>query len=52
MIENINDFLSVAILVAFLFYMLYAGFHYLNRLRIKKHIEEENYYYTDIDELD
>ena len=51
MIENVNDFLSVAVLSIFLLGALYSGLRALNNRRIRKHIEEEfNYYNDDEDE--
>ena len=52
MIENINDFLSVATLSFFLFLMAYGLFQTINRKRVRKHIEEEYYYYQDSEDLD
>ncbi len=52
MIENINDFLSVATLTFFLLLIGYGMFVSINRKRIRKHIEEEYYYYQDSDDLD
>ena len=52
MIENINDFLSFAVLVFFLLVVLYGLFQGYNSKRVRKHIEEEYYYYQDSDDLD
>lgn len=52
MIENINDFMSVALLVGFFVFVLFASFERINKKRIRKHIEEEYYYYKDTDESD
>ena len=52
MIENINDFLSVATMSFFLLLIAYGGFVSINKKRIRKHIEEEYYYYQDSDDLD
>lgn len=52
MIENINDFLSVATLTFFLLLIGYGLFVSFNRKRIRKHIEEEYDYYQDSDDLD
>lgn len=52
MIENINDFLSIATLSFFLLLMAYGLFQSINRKRVRKHIEEEYYYYQDSDDLD
>lgn len=50
MVENINDFLSIALLVGFFVLLLYVGFEILNKNRIRKHIEEEYYYYNDFED--
>ena len=52
MVENINEFLSIAVLFIFLFVMLIALVNKLNKRKIRKHIEEEYYYYQDNDESD
>ncbi len=52
MIENINDFLSVAAMSFFLLLIAYGAFLSINRKRIRKHIEEEYYYYQDSEDLD
>ncbi len=52
MIENINDFLSIATLSFFLFLMAYGLLQSINRKRVRKHIEEEYYYYQDSEDLD
>ena len=52
MIENINDFLSIATLSFFLFLMAYGFLQSINRKRVRKHIEEEYYYYQDSEDLD
>ena len=52
MIENINDYLSIATLSFFLFLMAYGLLQSINRKRVRKHIEEEYYYYQDSEDLD
>lgn len=52
MIENINDFLSIATMTFFLLLIAYGLFVSFNRKRVRKHIEEEYYYYQDSDDLD
>ncbi len=52
MVENINDFLSIALLIGFFIALIFAGFARLNKKRIRKHIEEEYYYYNDTEDLE
>lgn len=52
MIENINDFLSIASLTFILLLIVYGLFQSFNRSRVRKHIEEEYYYYQDSDDQD
>lgn len=52
MIENINDFMSIAILVGFFAAMISGFFIHMNNKRIRKHIEEEYYYYNDSDDAE
>lgn len=52
MIENINDFLSIASLTLILLLILYGLFQSFNRKRVRMHIEEEYYYYQDSEDLD
>lgn len=47
MIENINDFLSLALLVCFLLAIIINLFHSYNKTRVNKHIQEESEYYHD-----
>lgn len=51
MIENVNDFLSIAFLLLFLFGLIFYASSKINQKRVRKHIEEEYYYYKD-DDLD
>ena len=52
MIENINDFMSIALLVGFFVGVLFGLLVHMNNKRIRKHIEEEYYYYNDSDDVD
>ncbi len=52
MIENINDFLSLAILIGFFLCLLVFAFNYFNGKRIKRHMQEEESYYADSDSFD
>ena len=52
MIENINDFISFALLACFLIMIVFALMNQFNKRRVRKHIEEEYYYYRDFEEFD
>ncbi len=52
MVENINEFLSIAVLIMFLIMMVFSLLNKFNKLKIRKHIEEEYYYYQDNEESD
>ncbi len=52
MIENINDFISLALLMGFVVLLFLMFLNSLNKKRARKHIEEEYYYYRDVEDFD
>ena len=52
MVENINEFLSLASLVIFIAVFIIIQLNRLNKGKIEKHMEEEYYYYQENEESD
>ncbi len=50
MMENANDFMSLAVLIIILIFVAVNLFNYLNGKRVRKHIEEEYFSYTDFED--